>query len=30
MAEVQMPANIKNFNKFELRFATHFIQIIWL
>jgi hypothetical protein len=28
MAEVQMPANIKNFNKFELRFATHFIQII--
>jgi hypothetical protein len=24
VAETQMPANIKNFNKFELRFATHF------
>jgi hypothetical protein len=23
MAEAQMPANIKNFNDFELRFATH-------
>jgi hypothetical protein len=24
MAETQMPANIKNFTKIELRFATHF------
>jgi hypothetical protein len=24
MAEAQMPANIKNFNKFELRFAKNF------
>jgi hypothetical protein len=26
MAETQMPANIRNFNKFELRFATHFFH----
>jgi hypothetical protein len=24
VAEAQMPANIKTFDKFELRFATHF------
>jgi hypothetical protein len=27
MAETQMPANIKNFNDFELRFATHFFLL---
>jgi hypothetical protein len=27
MAEAQMPTNIKNFNCFELRFATHFFLI---
>jgi hypothetical protein len=28
MAEVQMPANIKNLDKFELRFETNFFPII--
>jgi hypothetical protein len=28
MAEMQMPANIKNLNKFELRFETHFFFVI--
>jgi hypothetical protein len=27
MAEAQMPANIKNFHYFELRFATHFFPV---
>jgi hypothetical protein len=27
MAETQIPANIKNFNKFELRFATHIFSL---
>jgi hypothetical protein len=28
MAEAQMPANINNFNKFELRFAIYFFSFI--
>jgi hypothetical protein len=28
MAETQMPANIKTFDKLELRFATHFFFVI--
>jgi hypothetical protein len=27
MAETQMPANIKNFKSFKLRFATHYIFV---
>jgi hypothetical protein len=30
MAEAQMPANIKNFNIFELRFVTHFCYTNYL
>jgi hypothetical protein len=30
MAKAQMPANIKNFKCFELRFATYFVIQVWL